>query len=272
MFSFANAEQRDTITLYKSKKVAFFFSASKKKKIFALLWVVCSVLPHVSTQSHNQQLTWYFTATGPGEVPRAEKASLTVFIDLTIAFDSGLFKLLQMIMYSSRLLIINFIFHKDIQSAISFDGATSEAFPVVWSRAPVGFDAIWDFVLNATSVLFQWINEVVCFYTRIDCKLFNIARLHAKMKVRLFLVRKFLFADDAALVALFVQHLQKLVVRLSCACKEFGFTIRLRRPKSWPMQKSEIPVITIDDTLLEVVPTFIYLGFTVYNAPWFRTR
>ena len=43
--------------------------------------------------------------------------------------------------------------------------------------------------------------EGVCLHTRSGGKLFNVAHLRAKTKIRQVLIRDILFADDAALVA-----------------------------------------------------------------------
>ena len=54
-------------------------------------------------------------------------------------------------------------------------------------------------------------------HTRTDGKIFNLARLRAKRKVKNFNVRDLLFADDAALVALSAQDLQTLLSQFSSA-------------------------------------------------------
>ena len=65
--------------------------------------------------------------------------------------------------------------------------------------------------------------------TRSDGKLFNIARLRAKTKAYVMLIRELLFADDAALTSLSEEGLQHLVDKLSHAFKEFGLAISLKK-------------------------------------------
>ena len=109
-------------------------------------------------------------------------------------------------------------------------------------------------------------DEGIYLYTRSDGKLFNIARLRAKSKVKLILIRELLFADDAAIVSHSVAHLKRLVDRFDYACKEFGLTISLKKTKVMAQNSVTPPVITIGGQPLEVVPTFTYLGSTVSNS------
>ena len=106
-------------------------------------------------------------------------------------------------------------------------------------------------------------------YVRIrsDGKLFNIARLRAKTKAYVVLIRELRFADDAALISHSEEGLQHLVDKLFHACKEFGLTISLRKTNILAQGAKSPPVITIDNTELEVVDTFTYLGSTVSSSP-----
>ena len=71
--------------------------------------------------------------------------------------------------------------------------------------------------------------EGVFLHTRADGKLFNLARLRAKTKVRHVVIREMLFADDAALVTHTMEDLQQLIDKLSHACKELAS----RKQKLW---------------------------------------
>ena len=57
--------------------------------------------------------------------------------------------------------------------------------------------------------------------------------------------------------------LQRLVEKLSHACKEFGLTISLKKTNILVQDAETPPVITINNTELEVVDSFTYLGSTV---------
>ena len=96
-----------------------------------------------------------------------------------------------------------------------------------------------------------------------DGRIFNLARLTAKKRIRTVLIRDLLFADDAAVVAHSAQHLQALLVRFSLASKEFGLTICLKKTNILCQGTPSTPSIFIDNTKLEVVHRFNYLGCPV---------
>ena len=60
--------------------------------------------------------------------------------------------------------------------------------------------------------------------------------------------------------------LQELVSRLSHACKEFGLTISLKKTKILAQGTDTAPDITIDNSHLEVVETFTYLGSNIASS------
>ena len=71
--------------------------------------------------------------------------------------------------------------------------------------------------------------EGVFMHTRSDGKLYNIARLRAKTKIRKTTIRDMLFEDDAAVTAHTEHDLQQLMERFSRACRDFGLTISLKK-------------------------------------------
>ena len=103
----------------------------------------------------------------------------------------------------------------------------------------------------------------VCLHTRTDYKLFNLARLHAKTKIRQVVIRKMLFGDDAALILLTEEGLQRLMDQLAQACTEFGLTMNLKKTKVMGQEVSEAPAISTDDHTLEVVEEFTYMFPTI---------
>ena len=195
------------------------------------------------------------------------------FIDLTKAFDlvsrSGLFSLLQKIGCPPRLLQMVTSFHEDMHSTVCFNGGTSVAFPVSSGvkqgcvLAPTLFGIFFSMLLQYA---FADSEEGIFIHTRSDGKLFNIARLRAKTKVREALIRELLFADDAALTSHTEDGLQELVSRLSHACKAFGLTISLKKTEILAQGTDTSPDITIDSIQLEVVETFTYLGSTIASS------
>ena len=192
------------------------------------------------------------------------------FIDLTKAFDlvsrKGLFQLLKRIGCPPQLLSITASFHDDMKGTISYDGEASEPFPMRSGvkqgcvLAPTLFGIFFSLLLK---VAFGQSTEGVHLHTRSDGKLFNLARLRAKTKVRTVLIREMLFADDAALSSHTEEVLQGLMDRFSHACKEFGLTISIKKTKVMGQDVSVPPAISIDNELLEVTDHFTYLGSTI---------
>ena len=99
----------------------------------------------------------------------------------------------------------------------------------------------------------------VYMHTRSDGKLYNIARLRAKTKVRETTIRDMLFADDVAVTAHTEYDLQQLMNRFSHACRDFG---PLKKTNVLGQDVDTPLVITINNYQLEVVHEFTYLGST----------
>ena len=192
------------------------------------------------------------------------------FIDLTKAFDlvsrSGLFSILEKIGCPPRLLAIVESFHRDMQSTVCYNGATSEPFPISSGvkqgcvLAPTLFGIFFSMLL---SYAFSDNNDGVYLHTRSDGRLFNLARLRAKTKVRSVTIREALFADDAALATHTEAALQQLVDRLAHACNEFGLTISLKKTEVMAQGTDSPPAIHIGDYSLNTVGQFQYLGSTI---------
>ena len=148
------------------------------------------------------------------------------FIDLTKAFDlvsrQGLFQLLKKISCPPQLHSIIASLHEDMQGVVSLDGKTSEPFTIQsvvkqgCILAPTLFGIFFSVLLNHA---FRHSTEGIHLHTRSDGKLFNLARLRAKTKVRTVLIRGLLFADDAALTTHKEEELQQLISQFSHTCK-----------------------------------------------------
>ena len=109
-------------------------------------------------------------------------------------------------------------------------------------------------------------SDGIYIYTRSDGKLYSASRLRAVTKRRLILIRELLFADDAALVAHSETKLQNLMDRLSEACDKFGLTISVKKTVVVGQGVPSPPIITLNNTPLEVVDKFCYLGSTVTDS------
>ena len=128
------------------------------------------------------------------------------FIDLTKAFDlvsrDGLFKVLPKTGCPPKLQSMIESFHTDTKGTVQlFNGSSSEPFEIrngVKQRcvlAPTLFGIFFGLLLKQA---FDTTTEGIYLRTRSDGRLFNLARLRAKTKVREVIIRDMLFADDAA--------------------------------------------------------------------------
>ena len=121
--------------------------------------------------------------------------------------------------------------HEDMQGVVSFDGKTSEPFAIRSGvkqgcvLVPTLFGIFFSLLPNHA---FKHSTEDIHLHTRSDGKLFNLAGLRAKTKVRTVLIRE-LFAEDAALTTHKEEELQQLISQFSHTCKEFGLTISIRK-------------------------------------------
>ena len=149
---------------------------------------------------------------------------------------------------------------------MQFNGSSSEPFEIRNGvnqgcvLAPTIFGIFFGLLLKHA---FDTTTEGIYLRTRSDGRLFNLARLRAKTKVREVLIRDMLFADDAAVVAHTQEELQSLMDCFSHACKDFGLTISLKKTNVLGQDTETPPVITIDDYELDTVCQFTYLGSTI---------
>ena len=192
------------------------------------------------------------------------------FIDLTKAFDlvsrDGLFKILPKIGCPPKLQSLIESFHSNMKGTVQFNGSSSEPFDIRSGvkqgcvLAPTLFGIFFAILLKHA---FGTATEGVYLRTRSDGRLFNLARLKAKTKVRESLIRDMLFADDAAITTHTQRDLQSLMDRFSQACNDFGLTISLKKTNVLGQDTAAPPIVTIDDYELDVVHQFTYLGSTI---------
>ena len=192
------------------------------------------------------------------------------FIDLTKAFDlvsrSGLFELLRKIGCPPRLLNIIVSFHEHMKGMVNYDGENSEPFTVKSGvkqgcvLAPTLFSIFFSMLL---SYAFKNSVEGIHLHTRSDGKLFNLARLKAKTKVRPVLIREMLFADDAAVTSHSEEGIQQLISQFAHVCNEFGLTISIKKTKVMDQDVPAQPSIYINQEVLENTDNFTYLGSTI---------
>ena len=158
------------------------------------------------------------------------------FIDLTKAFDlvsrDGLFKVLPKIGCPPKLQSMIESFHTDPKGTVQFNGSFSEPFEIRsgvkqgCDLAAMLFGTFFGLLLIHA---FDTTTEGIYLRTHSDSRLFTLARLRTKTKVREVLIRDVLFADDAAAVSQTQEELQPLMDCFSQACKDFGLTISLKK-------------------------------------------
>ena len=81
--------------------------------------------------------------------------------------------------------------------------------------------------------------------------------------MRQVLIKESIFADDAALTADSQEALQRLMNSFAHPCREFGFTISLKKTNILGQDVSSAHHVQIDDYTLELVEEFVYLGSTL---------
>jgi hypothetical protein len=193
------------------------------------------------------------------------------FIDLTKAFDlvsrDGLFAVLAKVGCPPKLLNIIRSFHDDMKGTVQYDGSTSPPFDILSGvkqgcvLAPTLFGIFFACLLRHA---FGNSTEGVYLHTRSDGKLFNLARLKSKRKIRETVIRDMLFADDAAIATHTEAELQSLMDRFAKAATDFGLTISLKKTNVMA-QEANPPNIAINGCQLEAVEHFTYLGSAITN-------
>ena len=137
------------------------------------------------------------------EVQRTAYALVHRFHDLTKAFDlvsrDGLFKVLPKIGCPPKLESMIESFHTDTKGTVQFNGSSSEPFEIrcVVKQgcilAPTLFGIFFGPLLKHA---FDTTTEGIYLRTRSDGRLFNLARLRAKTKVREVLIRDMLMTQQ----------------------------------------------------------------------------
>ena len=81
------------------------------------------------------------------------------------------------------------------------------------------------------------------------------------------LIRELLYADDAVFFAHSEAELQTLCDAFASACSDFGVTISIPKTKVMSFGLRTPPSIRMNDSTLDVVDQFCYLGSTVSDKP-----
>lgn len=194
------------------------------------------------------------------------------FVDLTKAFDlvdrQSLFVVLQKAGCPPTLLSLIRSFHEGMQGCVQYDGDLSNTFPINRGvkqgcvLAPTLFGIYFSFVFQRAFINLP--NSTgVSLLTRDDGNFFSVSRFKAKTRVQHFITRELLYADDAALCANSPRQLQELLDGFSQSCADFGLTISLKKTVTLSAEPHDNHQFTINDTTLDRVNKFTYLGSTM---------
>ena len=215
-----------------------------------------------------------FTARQLQEKCREQHQDLFMaFIDLSKAFDTVQRDLLwsTLLRFGCPNKFVNILrqFHDGMNARVTIGGQESASFPVCTGvrqgcvLAPVLFNI---FLLCVSQLLNKEIEESsgVPVDYRLDGNLFNIRRLQATTKLHRVRILELQYADDCALVAHTPQDLQAVLDAAVKAYSSMGLTINITKTEvvcQWSTNiPSILPIFTIADKHLSIVPSFKYLG------------
>ena len=199
-----------------------------------------------------------------------------VFVDFTKAFysvdRSTLWKVLEIC--PEKLVNIIQQLHVDMKAQVSVGNDPSDEFPVNHGvkqgcvLAPTLFSLYLTAVLDT---LDQTISQKgVLLRTRMDGKLFNLARLRSHTKTRERCVRELLYADDSAFVADNPEDMQAIVDGFASAANLFGLKINFSKTEllyqPTPGSQDEPEPIRLHGEALKATKAFTYLGSTVTST------
>ncbi|XP_033124302.1 uncharacterized protein LOC117122714 [Anneissia japonica] len=181
-----------------------------------------------------------------------------VFIDLSKTFDlvsrDGLFKILYHVDCLPKQQIIR-AFHDGMQAHVIYEGSKSRPFDaksgVKQGDVPAStlFGIFFAVVLMHAFANYQ---SGIHLNGRMDGKLLNRSRLKAITKIRDFLLRELLYADDACFCDLLDEGLQIMMDAFSNSCKEFSLSINQPKTKILVQGVNEAPNILLYNTSFEV--------------------
>ena len=195
------------------------------------------------------------------------------FVDLTKAFDTvsrkGMWQIMERLGCPPRVLNMVIQLHDDQRGQVRLNGDLSEPFAISNGvkqgcvLAPTLFSIFFSMMLRQAT---EDLNDDDSIYIRyrLDGNLFNLRRLQAHTKTQEQLIRDLLFADDAALVAHTERALQRFTSCFAEAAQLFGLEISLKKTEVLhqpaPQEEYHPPHISIDETELNTVHKFAYLG------------
>ncbi|BHF66057.1 hypothetical protein SprV_0200907100 [Sparganum proliferum] len=183
----------------------------------------------------------------------------STFVDLTKAFDTvnreGLWKIMQKFGCSERFIEMVRQLHDGMMARVMDNGAVSEAFAVT------------------NGVKQGCVLAPTLFSLTTDGYFLNQRRMHFQSRVSTTTVHELLFADDCALNTTSEEEMQRSMYLFYAACENFGLVINTQKtvvvhqpppnpatPPNAPPPPPPPPQISVNETQLQVVENFPYLG------------
>ena len=197
-----------------------------------------------------------------------------VFVDLTKAFDTvnreALWKILGKLGCPPTFVHMLKQLHRNMKAYVTVNGSLSDEIAVDTGvkqgdiPAPTLFSIYFAVLLTYA---FQGCEVGIYLRFRTTGKVFDLRRFNSKSKTFEILTRELLYADDADFVTHSEDDMQHIMDRFSAACISFGLTISLKKTKVMftpaPGEPYTKPDIFVNNTRLDVVDTFVYLGSTL---------
>ncbi|BHF70263.1 hypothetical protein SprV_0301331300 [Sparganum proliferum] len=182
----------------------------------------------------------------------------STFVDLTKAFDTvsreGPWKIMQKFGCPERFIQMVLQLHDSMMARITDNGAVSEAFAVTNGvkqgcvLAPTLFSLMFSAMLMDA---YRDERPGIRIVYRTDGQLLNQRRMHFQSRVPTITVHELFFADDCALNTTSEEEMQR----------RHGLVLRRLR-EFRPVTSPNAPQISVNDTQLQVVENFPYLGST----------
>ncbi|BHF66382.1 hypothetical protein SprV_0200939900 [Sparganum proliferum] len=203
----------------------------------------------------------------------------STFVDLTKAFDrvnrKGLWKIMQKFGCPERFIQMMPQFHDGMTARVTSNGAVSATLAMTnglrqgWILTPTLFSLMFPAI---SMDAYRDEHPEICVAYRMDGHLLNHRRMHVQSRVSTTTVHKFLFADDCALNTTSEEDMRAGIDLFSAACKNFGLvintekTVVIRPPPPSTATPYNAPQISMNETQLQVVENFPYLGSTLSRS------
>nr|VZH90198.1 unnamed protein product [Spirometra erinaceieuropaei] len=201
----------------------------------------------------------------------------STFVDLTKDFDTvnreGMWKIIQKFGCPERFIQTVRQLHDGMIARVTDNGAASEAFAVTNGVKQGCVLVPTLFSLMSSAMLMDACRDErpgIRIAYGMDGHLLNQRQMHFQSRVSTTTVQELLFADDCALNTTSEEEMQRSMDLFSAACENFGLVINTQQtvvmhqpPPNSVTAPNAPPQISVNETQLQVVENFPYLGSTL---------